>query len=462
MAGRIGGLERRASVAMVKRVEKALTDKAVKALRHPGDKDGHAVFAVGGDGCEGLSLQVSKAGGKSWILRATINGKRREIGLGTYPEPITLADAREQARELKRQIAAGRDPIAERQAARQPPANAEPVKPRSMTFRTAVSKFLASGQLDLLQNRKHAAQWGSTLYAYAVPTLGVLTVEQIDKHSVADALAPIWWKIPETARRVRGRIETVIRFADGLEKRDRANPARWKDNLDDHGALTRPGEKRDKKRKASKKHHPALPVDDAPAWFTDLRGRDGVSVRALEFLALMAARSGEVRGALWSEIDLKAAVWTVPGERMKMDEEHRVPLSPAAVALLEALPRMAGSELVFTAPRGGELSDMALSVLMRKMHAREVKAGRTGWLDARSKRIATPHGMRACFRTWVQDRTAFPREIAEAALAHKSGDDTENAYARGDYFERRRQMMGAWADYLTSTEAAQEAQEAAE
>lgn len=458
----------------------------VKRAKHDGRK-GPVQISAGG--CKGLYLQISPSGAKSWILRVTLGGKRREIGLGACPA-ISLADARERGlathNEIDRAGRAGRDWWAERQEAKvakraEVAATVEAAK--LMTFREAVRAFCsaASGQLDELTNAKHKAQWESTLLVYAAGEkepgraaprnrknpegigkdgIGEKPVADLTKHDIARILEPIWKTKRETARRVRSRIEAVIRWADGKENRDRANPAQWSD-LKHLGAFT---VRRGMKQKAiaqQKKHHPALQVEHAQEWFADLRSRPSISARALEFVAFTACRSQEVRGARWSEIkglNGPAPVWTVPAERMKMGQPHRVPLSAQAVALLRALPRHQGTELIFVAPRGGQLGDMALSKTMKDRHAAQVKAGRAGWLDKHNGKIATPHGLRATFRTWVQDRAAFPGELAEAALAHVAGNSVEQAYKRGDALDPRRPLMQAWADYLTGTQVAQAAE----
>ncbi|WP_255330557.1 tyrosine-type recombinase/integrase [Paracoccus albicereus] len=450
---------------------------AVKRAEHDGSK-GHRLIAVGGD-AKGLYLQITASGSKSWILRVVVTGKRREFGLGAYPE-IGLADAQElamtQRNELKRAVMAGRDPMAEREALREAvrAEKAAATAPKLITFREAVRAFCSkdAGQLDGLSNAKHQAQWESTLMVYAVGEsdprrraprnrtnrkgigadgLADIPVAEITKHDIARVLEPIWNDIPETARRVRARIEAVIRWADGKEERDRANPAQWSD-LKHHGAFaTRRGHKQ-KALVRQKAHHPALQVKDAQAWFTDVHNRPSISARALEFAALTACRSQEVRGARWGEfegLDGDAPIWTVPGERMKMGEPHRVPLSDAALAVLRTVPRHHGTDLVFVAPRGGALGDMALSKTMKDRHAVQVTLDGVGWIDKDNGRIATPHGLRATFRTWVQDETSFPRELAEAALAHVSGDEVERSYARGDALARRRELMNAWADFLS-------------
>jgi integrase len=237
-------------------------------------------------------------------------------------------------------------------------------------------------------------------------------------------LSPIWTTKTETATRLRQRIEAVLDYATVHGLRSGPNPAAWKGNLDK--VLAKPA----KLKKVQ--HHRALPIDEMPAFVDALRQREGMLARCLEFVVLTACRSGEARGARWSEIDLAAKLWTIPPERMKAGKPHRVPLSAEALAVLEALPRIAGTDLVFPAPRGGQLSDMALLAVMRRMGV-----------------DAVPHGMRSTFRDWCSERTAYPRDVAEMALAHAIGDKVEAAYRRGELLEKRRRMMADWASFVT-------------
>jgi integrase len=406
---------------------KELTALDVKRIAHPG-RGRNAMFAVGG--VSGLMIQVAPTGSKSWILRATVGTKRRDIGLGGYPD-VTLAAARERAREARDMIRQGIDPVEQRKAVR---AALAAQQRRGLTFREAVDRYCAA-KLGELRNTKHKAQWRSTLDAYACPMLGDMLVDDIRVSDVQRALEPIWAGKTETASRLRGRIESVLAWATVAGHRTGDNPARWKNNLD--AILPKPT------KLAKVTHQPALALGAAPDWFADLRAREGIATRALEFLALTAARSGEVRGATWSELDLKAGLWTIPATRMKAGAEHRVPLTAEAVALLEALPRMKDNPLVFPAARGGALSDMALSACMRRIN--DAREG--GYLDPRSGRPAVPHGLRSTFRDWTAER-GYPRDMAEIALAHTVGSDVERAYRRSDMLDRRRAMMAAWGAFL--------------
>lgn len=420
------------------RVAKELGALDIKRATHRGGKFA-TVLPVGG--VPGLSLQITPNGARTWLLRATIGGKRATLGLGGYPA-VTLAQAREKAREARDKIQRGLNPIAERKAARSALAASAG---RGLTFADAMDRFL-DAKLDAFQNEKHRKQWRATLETYAKPVLGPVLVSDIQVQDVLRVLKPIWADKTVTADRLRGRIEAVLSWATVSGHREGDNPARWANNLKE---LLPPASK-----VAKRGNQPALALDDTPAWFEALRRREGFGARALEFAALTAARSGEVRGAAWSEIDLAKGLWIIPAERMKMKREHRVPLAPAALALLQALPRLGGSELVFPAARGRQLSDMTLSATMRRIHETEIAEGRGGFLDRSSQRPAVPHGLRSTFRDWVAERTNYAGDMAEVALAHKIGNAVEAAYRRGDMIEKRRAMMASWADFLTATKQA--------
>jgi integrase len=404
----------------------------VKRLAHPGGK-GNAMMPVGG--VAGLYLQLTPTGAKSWVLRMLIGGRRRDIGLGGFPT-VTLAQARDKAREARDKVERGVDPVEERKAAR---ARLIEARRKGMLFSEAVDKALEA-KLDAFRNEKHRAQWRSTLDNYALPEIGALAVNEIDTAAVLRCLQPIWATKTETATRLRGRIEAVLSWATVTGHRTGDNPARWAGNLKE--LLPAPS------KVAVEANHPALQLDDAAAWLADLRERQGFPARALEFLALTAARSGEIRGATWDEIDLNKALWIIPAQRMKMQREHRVPLTAEAVDLLKALPRLDGSSLVFPSVRGFQLSDMALSMLMKRQHTAAVEAGGRGYVDRVSKRPAVPHGLRSTFRDWVAERTSYPGDMAEVALAHRISSAVEAAYRRGDMIEKRRRMMADWADFL--------------
>lgn len=396
---------------------KALQVERLKAL--PGQKR-PIMYPVGT--VPGLHLQVLPSGGRTWVLRVTVGDqpgtgrqRRREIGLGGYPE-VTLAMAHEKGREMRDQIKAGRDPVAEREAAR---SALRAAAAAVITFGEAAKQYIAAHESGW-RNAKHADQWRNTLHVHADPIIGKLLVGDVQVAHVLKVLEPIWQDKTETAKRVRGRIEKILDWAKGRGYRSGDNPAAWKGNL--QAQLAKPTTKVE--------HHPALPFTQIGAFMARLRDQAGTGARALEFTILTAARSGEVRGATWAEIDLDEAVWTVPGERMKVGKEHRVPLSPAAVTLLKALPRVEGVDLVFPAPRGGQLSDMTLTAVLRRMEL-----------------PVTVHGMRSTFRDWAAEHTEYPREVAEMALAHSISNAVEAAYRRGDLFEKRRNLMADWSAF---------------
>lgn len=387
-------------------------------------------------GVSGLVLQISKSGTKSWLLRVLVGGKRREIGLGGFPD-VTLAGAKEAARITRDKIKAGIDPVAERQAARSTLAAAVA---SAMTFKQAAERYIEANEAGW-KNAKHAAQWTSTLETYAFPIIGSLQVSHVETAHVVSVLEPIWNTKTETASRLRGRIESVLDWAKVRGYRKDENPARWKGHLD-HILPAR--------TKVQKvKHHAALDYRSTCAFMTALKGFDGMGARALEFAILCASRSKEVRDATWAEIDEKAGVWTIPAERMKAEREHRVPLSAAAITLLQSLPRMAGTTLIFPSAKNGALSDMTLTAVIRRMHEASVKTGNAGWCDIYGN-VITAHGFRSTFRDWAGETTAYPREVIEHALAHQLKDKAEAAYARGTLFDKRRRLMDDWAKQCLS------------
>lgn len=416
----------------------------VRRLRHEGTRRRNALHAVGG--VVGLYLQITPSGARSWILRATIGGKRRDLGLGSFPD-VGLGEARERAREAKNQIWRGVDPIEERKAARAALAAAQA---RGLTFAGAFDKY-AAAKLGELGSDADRTRWRSSIERYALPSIGKMLVGDVQVQDMLRVLQPIWQDKTETANRVRARIEAILSWATVAGHRAGDNPARWRGNLDT--VLPKPS------RIADKDNHPAVALDDAAPWFKALAEREGVGAKALAFLTLCASRSGEVRGMSWDEIDMSSKVWTIPAERMKAEKEHRVPLTAPALAIIAAVPRRADSPFVFAAPRGGELSDMTLSKVMRDMQARAEKVARevginpdrAGWRDSRSGRPAVPHGLRSTFRDWAAERTDYPRDMAEIALAHRVGNEVERAYRRGDMVEKRRAMMADWARFLGAT-----------
>ena len=396
------------------RKAKELGPLAVGRLASPG------LHFVGG--VAGLALQVNDRGARSWVLRVQVGDKRRDMGLGGFPD-VSLAGAREAARAARAKVRDGIDPVANSRALR---SAMKADQAHAKTF-----KFCALAYIDTHEagwrNAKHAQQWRNTLDTYAYPLIGDLLVRDIGLPHVLAVLEPIWTKKTETASRLRGRLESILDWATTRGYRAGLNPARWKGHLDT--VLPAAG------TVANAGHHSALPVGDIGVFMKTLRSQAGMSAQALEFTILTAARSGEVRGARWTEIDLDAATWTVPGERMKAGKEHRVPLAGAALAILNALPHEDRNALVFASPRGGMLSDMSLTAVLRRM-----------------KVDAVPHGFRSSFRDWCAERTNYPREVAEMALAHAIGDKVEAAYRRGDLFEKRRRLMKDWAAFCANPE----------
>lgn len=381
-----------------------LSARAVAAIKTEGR---HAV-----GGAQGLHLRVSGSH-RGWVLRISVGEARRDIGLGSYPE-IGLSEARELARALRKEVRNGEQIVGPR---RRQKAVLIAKQAADQTFDWCAEQYIESKSAEW-KNVKHRQQWESTLRDYASPVMGKLSVREIGLAHVMRCLEPIWKSKNETASRLRGRIESVLDWATVREYRAGENPARWKGHLDK--LLPAPS----KIQKVQ--HHKAVPVDAMPVFMKELRSRDGNAARALEFAIFTAARSGEVRGAKWSEIDLAARVWIVPAERMKGKREHRVPLSDQAMALLQSQPRT--SAWVFVGTKGGPLSDMSLTAVMRRMGT-----------------DAVPHGFRSTFRDWAGDRTEHARDVIEFALAHAIENKTEEAYRRSDGLERRRALMKDWA-----------------
>jgi integrase len=358
----------------------------------------------------GLYLKVQPGGARSWVLRYQIAGKVHDLGLGPYPE-IGLAEARRRALEVRRVKANGRDPLAARRAEREAKRIEEA---RSITFRDCAARYIDAHAAGW-RNAKHAAQWGSTLATYAYPDLGSLPVAAIDAGLVVRVLQPIWTTKPETAGRVRGRIEAILDYAKAIGYRTGENPAAWKGNL----AHALPA--RRKVRKVE--HHASLAYAELPAFMAELRARPGRAARCLEFVILTACRTGEAIGATWQEIDEEARLWCIPGARMKAGRDHKVPLAGAAMALLADLPRDRAKLF------GG--SNMAMAMLLRRMERGDL----------------TVHGFRSTFATWCKD-IGVPAELREMALAHAEGDKVAAAYTSGaEVLDRRRELAERWARF---------------
>lgn len=392
------------------------------------------LHAVGG--VSGLCMNVSVTGSRSWILRTMVGNNRREIGLGAYPE-VSLADARNAAKVMKQRIKEGCDPVEEKRAAR---AALISDQMRGMSLADAFDVYVTTKKFPELSNGKHRKQWRSTFDTYVAPLIGDVMVHELTVMHIRQVLDPIWATKTETASRIRGRLEEVITWATVSGHRDGENPARWKGNLKE--MLAAPAKIK------KEESWPALSLADASAWFTKIMKMEGTGSRALEFLTLTAARSGEVRGAVWREFDFDAAIWIIPAARMKARKDHRVPLTERMLELVKQQLKSQGSDFVFAAPRGGELSDMTLSAAMRRMHQAQLKKDKKGFLDQKSGRPAVPHGLRSTFRDWAAEKTSFPRDMAEMALAHSVGSDVERAYRRGDMLDKRREMMVAWEGFL--------------
>jgi integrase len=408
--------------------------KQVEAVVKQGREGRHRV-------APGLYLQIEApkpgVGARcSWLFRYQIAGRSRAMGLGALAD-VTLAKARERAEELRVVVRGGVDPIQAR-AAQARAAAAEAARAAVPTFKVVAEEYVAA-QRNGWKNEKHADQWTSTLAAYAYPAIGALPVDAVTTDHVLDILKPIWMTKAETASRVRGRLEAVLDAAKVRGWRSGENPARWSGHL----ALLLP-----RKAKVAKvEHHAALPWQQTPAFWGSLADRTGTAAAALGFAILTAARSGEVRGMTWGEVDLEGRLWIIPAARMKAGREHRVPLTDAALALLKvAKPEAPDPErLVFPGQGGGALSDMSLTMLLRKMTRPGTKAA---WTDAAGQTI-TAHGFRSTFRDWAGEATHHPREVIEQALAHGLKDKAEAAYARGDLLTKRAALMSDWAFFCT-------------
>jgi integrase len=367
----------------------------------------------------GLYLQVSAAGTKSWIYRFTLDGRPREMGLGPL-NAISLAEARKRAAECRRMRLDGIDPIEARSEHR---SWKKLEAARGMTFDACAAAYLDAHN-DGWRNAKHREQWRNTLSSYAGPIFGSLPVQAVDLALVMKALEPIWKAKPETASRLRGRIEAVLDWATVRGYRKGENPARWRGHLD----KLLPA--RAKIQKVV--NHPALPYSEIADFMVSLRSQEGIAARALGFLILTAARTGEIIGARWDEFDLKDKIWVVSGERMKGGREHRVPLSGPALAILKKMNEIREGDFVFPGGRKGmPLSNMAMLALLKRIGRHDL----------------TTHGFRSTFRDWAAERTNFPREVVEMALAHSIESKVEAAYRRGDLFQKRRQLMEAWARF---------------
>lgn len=397
---------------MPKKLSNALTPLTVKNARPGRHTDG-----------SGLQLLVKESGARSWVYRFMLNGKSRDVGLGPAgPGGLSLSEARDARDALRLKVKAGVDPLMERQQmAAEALAATQAAKLASVTFRAVAESYIATNESNW-RNLKHRQQWQNTLASYVYPVIGDLPVANVSTAHVLAILEPIWKSKAETASRVRGRIETILDAAKARGYREGENPARWRGHI----AQILPARAR-----LTRGHHKALAYEAIPKFVSALRKREAVAALALEFTILTAARSSEVLGGQWNEVDLGKAIWTIPASRMKAGKEHRVPLSQRAVEILEAV-RSLGSSFMFPAKNGG-LSGMAMSMLLRRMEV-----------------AATVHGFRSSFRDWSAECTSFAHEVCEMALAHAIGNKAEAAYRRGDLFEKRRRLMDEWAAFCDS------------
>jgi integrase len=394
------------------RLVKKLTAKAVEAKKTPG---------YYGDGA-GLYLQVSRSGSKSWLFRFMLNGRAREMGLGSVLA-VSLEEARAKARDCRALLDQQIDPIEAKDTAFRARALE---KAREQTFDQCAAAYIAAHKAGW-KNAKHAQQWQNTLSTYASPVFGSLPVQDVDDTHVYKVLQSLWTTKTETATRLRSRIELVLDWATARKYRSGENPARWRGHLD------KLLPKRSKVQKV--RNHPALPYVELSAFMEALRMRNGTAPKALEFIILTGARESEVTNARWQEIDLEARVWLVPGDRMKSARDHRVPLSDAAVRLLKAMSEERQSDYVFPGWKATKaITGAACLKVLRDMERPDL----------------TVHGFRSTFRDWAAEQTNYPREVAEAALAHVVADKVEAAYRRGDLFEKRRRMMSDWAKYCAT------------
>jgi integrase len=417
-----------------------LSDRRVRTAKPGMHPDGGGLYLRVTEGKE--DERGARSLNRYWLFRYAhrSTGKDRQLGLGPL-DTVTLAAARATARECREQLLAGLDPVEERRAQRASNALAEA---KAMNFDQCRDAYIAAHRAGW-RNVKHAKQWTATLATYVTPVFGRLAVGAIDTGLVLKVLEPIWATKSETASRLRGRIEAVLDWARVRGYRTGENPARWRGHLD----KLLPA--KSKVRKVE--HHPALPYGQIGAFMSDLRDRQGTAAKALLFTILTVARSDETISMRGDEIDMAAKLWTVPPERMKGEREHRVPLSEPALAIIREMipagPESIGRKYVFRGAKPGRpLSNMAMLELIRRMNAERQVVGLPKWTDPKQGgRDVVPHGFRSSFRGWAAERTNFAREVAEAALAHVDGDETERAYQRGDLFDKRRRLMNAWAEF---------------
>jgi integrase len=388
------------------------SDRGLKKLI---SESGHGSYRVN----DGLYIQITKTGTTSWLYRFQLNGRRREMGLGPYPE-ISLAKAREASAVAKGLVAEKKDPITEREKSQRQETSDLSLKP---TFKSVALDYIKSHRAGW-SNAKHAQQWENTLTTYAFPTIGNLPITDVTTDHVRAILNPIWATKNETASRVRSRIEAVIAAAKARGLYAGQNPALWKGHLET--LLPK------RKNVAKVEHHAALPYGEMTAFMATTLQKPGASAHALALVALTACRTSEVLLSVWDEFDFEAKIWTIPAARMKARREHKVPLSSQVVDLLRTIPCIDNSPFIFPGQRPGKpLSQMAMAMLLRRMGRDDL----------------TVHGFRSTFRDWAAEETSFPNMVAEMALAHTVGNAVEAAYRRGDLLAKRRELMQTWADY---------------
>ncbi len=387
----------------------------------------------------GLYLKVTASASKSWIFRYTVGGLKRDMGLGAV-HTLGLSEARLKAKDQRLMLLDGHDPLTARERAREAEVLA---RAKMMTFNECAAQYIAAHR-NSWKSEKHALQWPATIATYASPVFGSLPVAEVDLGLVMKVLNPIWTDKTETAKRLRGRIESVLGWATTSGYRQGENPARWRGHLEN--LLAAPNKIK------PVKHQPSLPWKEVGQFISSLRQQDGIAPRALEFLILTATRTGETLEAKWDEINLETGLWIIPAIRMKAGVEHHVPLSIEAVALISKIPRV--DKYVFTsATYGKALSDMSLTAVLKRMHEANIKSGGKGWIDPKEdNRRITSHGFRSTFRMWGAESVShsFPREVIEFALAHKLPDQVESSYQRGTVFEKRIPLMQSWSDYCTN------------
>lgn len=402
---------------MPKKLSNVLTPLAVKNAKPGRHADG-----------SGLHLLVKESGARSWVYRFMLNGKSRDIGLGPAgTDGISLSQARDARDALRLKVKSGIDPLEERQRdAAQALAAAQAAQVAGMTFKAVAETYIGANE-GSWRNDKHRQQWKNTLATYVYPVIGELPVAEVGTAHVLKILEPIWKAKAETASRVRGRMETILDAAKARGYREGENPARWRGHI----AQILPARSR-----LTRGHHKAMAYEAIPAFVGALHKREAVAALALEFTILTAARTGEVIGAKWGEVDLDKAIWTIPASRMKAGKEHRVPLSGRAVEILKSTQGLR-KEWLFPATKGGKMSGMAMTMLLRRM-----------------KVDVTVHGFRSGFRDWSAECTGYAHEVAEMALAHTIENKVERAYRRGDLFDKRRRLMDDWATYCATISAA--------